>query len=415
MQTSRWPENRLILISLIAFCLLPELGIGIKYLISMMKNGGDILLTPVGSDFTNIWTAAKLTLAGRTDEIFSFQTWHAAQKEFLGLRVLPHVWGYPPHLLPWIAGFGLLPFLPALGVWTAATFALYAVAVCKGRPDWKVLALTLLAAPTSFENIIAGQNGFWVAALLAGGLRILDRRPVAAGVLFGLLTLKPHFGLLLPVALLAGRRWKALFSTAAAAALLGALSLALFGPQPWIDFLRITMPFNAEVLRNPNIGGHTAMYGAMMPGAFAALRILGFSVGAASVAGGLFAAAAALAVFRAFSVPVREELRSAIFLTAALIATPYSYTYDMTLVSASVVSFLCFRQGETLSARELTLLFFVWTCPLGITTLNLQHLPVAPLLLAGFLWYLTAFLEKEVINQPHAADGRLFSSPPTLL
>ena len=38
----------------------------------------------------------------------------------------------------------------------------------------------------------------------------LDRRPVAAGVLIGLLTLKPQLGILFPVMLIASARWRVL-------------------------------------------------------------------------------------------------------------------------------------------------------------------------------------------------------------
>jgi len=37
---------------------------------------------------------------------------------------------------------------------------------------------------------------------------LLERRPVAAGLLFGLLCYKPHFGLLVPVALASGGYWR---------------------------------------------------------------------------------------------------------------------------------------------------------------------------------------------------------------
>ena len=56
-----------------------------------------------------------------------------------------------------------------------------------------------------FVNVGHGQNGFLTAALLGGALHWLDRRPWLAGVLIGCLAYKPQFGVLIPVALLAGR------------------------------------------------------------------------------------------------------------------------------------------------------------------------------------------------------------------
>ena len=45
-----------------------------------------------------------------------------------------------------------------------------------------------------FVNIGHGHNGFLTAALIGSALVVLDRRPVLAGVLFGLIAYKPQFG-----------------------------------------------------------------------------------------------------------------------------------------------------------------------------------------------------------------------------
>ncbi len=49
--------------------------------------------------------------------------------------------------------------------------------------DWLLLAL---AFPAVLINVGHGQNGFLTAALLGGALVVLDRRPLFAGILFGL-------------------------------------------------------------------------------------------------------------------------------------------------------------------------------------------------------------------------------------
>ena len=93
-----------------------------------------------------------------------------------------------------------------LAIWLAASFAAY-LAVMRAilpRPEtWLIAA----AFPAVFVNIGHGQNGFLTAALLGGALHLLDRRPWLAGVLIGCLAYKPQFGVLIPVALLAGGRW----------------------------------------------------------------------------------------------------------------------------------------------------------------------------------------------------------------
>src|SRR5436309_2254785 len=73
-------------------------------------------------------------------------------------------------------------------------------------PIWLLLAA---AYPAVFVNLGHGHNGFLTAALLGGALVLLDRRPIVAGVLFGLMAYKPQFGLMIPLVLIATGRWRA--------------------------------------------------------------------------------------------------------------------------------------------------------------------------------------------------------------
>src|SRR3546814_16239769 len=72
-----------------------------------------------------------------------------------------------------------------------------------------ILVVALLLAPASYINISGGQNGFLTGALLIGGLRLLGPKPILAGICFGLLTVKPPLGILLPFAPVASRHWTA--------------------------------------------------------------------------------------------------------------------------------------------------------------------------------------------------------------
>ena len=55
-------------------------------------------------------------------------------------------------------------------------------------PLWLQLAL---AFPAVLVNIGHGQNGLLTAPLIGGALAVLDRRPIVAGILIGLLAYKP--------------------------------------------------------------------------------------------------------------------------------------------------------------------------------------------------------------------------------
>ncbi len=48
--------------------------------------------------------------------------------------------------------------------------------------------------------------------MLLGSLVLVPQRPILAGVLAGLLTIKPHLGLILPFCFIAGGHWRTFVS-----------------------------------------------------------------------------------------------------------------------------------------------------------------------------------------------------------
>ena len=137
-----------------------------------------------------------------------------------------------------------MPYALALAVWQVATLLLYLGSAladpARRRPPARALRpicltrdrlwlLLALAFPAVFVNIGHGHNGFLTAALLGTALVALDRRPIVAGMLFGLMAYKPQFGVMIPLVLIATGRWRAF---AAAAATVLALALATHGVRP---------------------------------------------------------------------------------------------------------------------------------------------------------------------------------------
>ncbi len=142
-------------------------------------------------------------------------------------------WSYPPHLILFVWPLGLLPYLPAYALWRAGGLALYLWAARRGGVEKKHM-LFLAVAPGVAVNVFFGQNGFLTAALLIGGLVNLDRRPVLSGILFGILTVKPQFGLLVPVLLVITGRWRVIAAAILTTIVLVAATSVWFGPGIWV-------------------------------------------------------------------------------------------------------------------------------------------------------------------------------------
>jgi alpha-1,2-mannosyltransferase len=340
---------------------------------------------PFGADYVNIWTTARMVLDGRVAELFDAAGFHAAQEAMLGRPFQDHNWSYPPHFVPWILVFGLAPYLWGFALWMGTTFGAYLAAVLPGRPQKTSLFLALLLAPSTYANLAGGQNGFLTAALLLGALRLLERHPIWAGVLFGLLTVKPQLGILVPVALIAAGAWRAIFSALITTALSIAASIALFGVEPWIAYLRETTRIQAAVLEYG-----TGLFTLMMPTPFMAARIMDWGIGVGYGLNAVIALGAAIVVGWVYRARWGStDLRAAVLLTATLLASPYAFNYDMTALSAVLLCIMACLPNKAFRQGELLAFIATWSLPMTVLLMNNAGIPLAPVVLAGMLAFLT--------------------------
>jgi hypothetical protein len=264
-----------------------------------------------------------------------------------------------------------MPYPVALAAWLAVTILLYllsirailhvTLAAGAGRdapapdPLWLLLAL---AFPAVFVTIGHGQNGFLTAALFGGALAVVDRRPIVAGVLLGLMVYKPQFGPLIPLALVAGGRWRTALAAGVTVLAFAGVTLALLGPEPWRAFLAESGAMRTQVLEAGSAGWHK------LHGVFAWTRMWGGPVGLAYVLHAAVAVPAAIAVVWTWRAPVRPALRAAALLVGTLVVAPHSHDYDLMLLAPAIafVSTDALRHG--FDTGEKTLLAAVFVMPL---------------------------------------------------
>ncbi|MCH8998749.1 MAG: DUF2029 domain-containing protein [Proteobacteria bacterium] len=255
-------------------------------------------------------------------------------------------------------------------------------------------ALALLIAPSTVLTVTMGQNGFLSAILFVGGMNLLWRAPIWAGILFGLLTFKPQLGLLIPVALLAGCHWRAVASASATAVVLLGGSLIVLGAETWELYLSTTVPFQRLIMEQ-----WTGAMTQMVPSPFMAARLLDLGVPLGYAVQALSLLAAAAGVAWAFRGRVERELQTATVLVATFLATPYIFNYDMTLLSVAIIYLVQRGLDRGFVPGERWLLGFAWLLPVLMMYLH-AIFPVAPFVLAALFAVTLYHVQQARLSTP---------------
>lgn len=352
--------------------------------------GLDAFGYPLGRDFINVWSGPQVAFGDKVATLFDIKAYHQAIGTLFGQPLPFHNWGYPLFTLPAFWPLAQLPYFWALAVWTIALFAVFAaVVLAEVDRSRRLPALALLAlAPACLINTVGGQNGFLSAALFLGGVLNIDRRPVLAGVLIGMLTFKPHLGLVLPFALLALGAWRVIASAAVTAIALVAVSAAIFGLDAWGQYLSLTSTYQTGLLQR-----FQGFYTNMMVSVLACLRLAGLSYAsamAAQAAVAIGAIAGAVWAVRQVGDPCG---RAFILVTATLLATPYAFNYDMTALAAVLVWLMVGRLPWREKAAPVYVL--AWLSPPAVMMLSLYGLGIAPFITLFYLFGMFALALRE--------------------
>ena len=240
----------------------------------------------------------------------------------------------------------------------------------KADSDWLWLLLAV-AFPAVLINIGHGQNGFLTAALLGGALVTLDRRPILAGILFGLLVYKPQYGLMLPIVLVASGRWKCFATAAITVVLLAIATTLVFGASIWNAFLASTDFTRSVVLEQGNTGWYK------IQSVFAWARMWGAPIPLAYVFQGAATLAAAVALFRLWRGSAPYPLKAAALCLATILGTPYSFDYDMMALAPAIAFFAADGLNRGFGPWEKTALAGLWLTPL--LARSITHVSLVPL------------------------------------
>lgn len=348
-----------------------------------LRDGLDRQGTPFGGDFMIFYSASKLTLAGRAAEAYDPGVLLAVQRTVMPPIRAVLLWAYPPTFQAVIAPLALASYAWSLLVWIAVTGAAYVGVIRLISQRAQLATLLAIAFPAAFQNAIQGQNGFLSAAILGLGFLLLDRRPYLAGAVLGLIVVKPHLGVLLPLIFLVGGRWKAILGAACSTLLMVGLSVWLFGADPWLRFIEA----GPMVTRNLESG---ALPWAKMLSAFAALRMAGVPTAVAYAIHGAIALGGAVLAALAWRRPGPTALKAGLAVCATLVILPYGFDYDLVLLAIPLAATAAqgLERGLLPGVKSGLVLGFATPLlgpPLALAT-GINLTPVALLVLLYVLW-----------------------------
>jgi alpha-1,2-mannosyltransferase len=329
-------------------------------------------------DFFSIWSYAKIALSHPATELYDPASLRAAQTTLGMPEDQYYLFAYPPTFLLYIWPLGQFSYNAAYVIWMSATLLFYVLAISIGGRTPPVVVLAALMAPTTTINIVAGQSGFLLAAFLIGGLRVMSSRPVLSGVLLGLATYKPQFGILLPIALVAARQWRCIAAACATTVVLVIITSATFSGTIWLAWLHAFPDAAAQFYKlladnrlMPTVGGD--------------LHALGIPQGAAYVIQVIVGCLAASLVFYSFR-HLPSSLAISVFCAATFLATPYAFIYDLPILTGAVLLFVSYRISCNLplGLPEIGLLILVMTFP-AILAFGDIHAPISSLTVGLFI------------------------------
>ena len=415
-------------IRLVAVALLIASSAGFLFLVVTSHGAVDLQGRPLGTDFSNVYAAGSYVLGGDADAAFDPPQQFAREQAIFGATTQFYGWHYPPYFLFIAAALAWMPYGLALAVWQAATLGLYLLVIRaivatsfrgpptgparSGRPDDKLRGspesittetqertprprlrkswlsipdsrsaasgmtvewlLLALAFPAVLINVGQGQNGFLTAALLGGALVVLDRRPILAGILFGLLVYKPQYGLMLPIVLGGERPLEMLRRRGGDRRDIDDRDHAdLRRRRSGSAFLASTHFTRTVVLEQGNTGWYK------IQSVFAWARMWGAPIPLAYALQGALIVALGAALARLWRSAAPYPLKAAALCLATILATPYSFDYDM-MVLAPAIAFLAvdgFMRG--FAPWEKTVLAALWLVPL--VARSVAHVSLIPL------------------------------------
>ena len=304
------------------------------------------------ADFAHFYTLGHLARQHQVATLYDATGLRQAHIDLVpssAAHVFPPV--YPPQVALLFAPFSIVSYEHALLVWNVLTAVLYAVIVwttwtrVSDRLANRAMVFTAAAAfPPVWSLLLTGQNTIIIlAAIWAGWLALERGRPVIAGMAFGLLAIKPQFGIPFAVVVLAGREWSMLGGAVASVVVQACAVWLTLGWEAFEGFARtLPMTFGQyQVLESKPFMNHS-------------LRSL-TQLAPTWIAAPLWVALAVAVLWstaRVWRSGAPLHVRLGVVILASGLVNPHFQIYDVTILALPLLWLGAFMQESARQARS---------------------------------------------------------------
>jgi hypothetical protein len=319
--------------------------------------GGTTYRDPLGqlkwTDFVFFYTLGDIARNGPVSDLYNPQTLYQHQVARVPASAPEHYFPvYPPQVALVFAPLANLPYHVAAVLWALVNIVVYGAAVYLAwRPMRRELAryslvgVAAAAFPPFWNVILHGQTtAILIIAFSAAAIAMAHGRKMLAGLAFGLLLIKPQFGLVLAAVVLTCGEWSILAGLVLSACIQALAVAGVLGPTVIVDYLHV-LPRIAAVrdALEPSV--------AQLHSLSVLTRLLpGYAAPIAWLVASAMVCWMTVRVWRS-SVPV--SVRMGALVIGSTLVNPHLIVYDAAVIAAPLVSISGWLETQTGRASDL--------------------------------------------------------------
>jgi alpha-1,2-mannosyltransferase len=350
---------------------------------------------PIGTDFSSFYTASQIALSGKAADVYNPAVHFEAQRILFAPNYHDYYgFFYPPTFLLVCEALALVPYKAALFIWQAGGMLFYFLSLRFILPRTINSALLILGFPAVFLALGHGQNSFLTVGLFVIAFVCLRTRPVISGICFGLLAYKPQLALIVPIAMIASRNWRAFISAALTVMFFAGMTAFIFGANIFMHYAHLGSTTRVDLLEKGGPGWHK------LQSLFAALRAFDVPVSISYILQALLTLLCIIMVWRTWRSQASEFLKYAILCMGCLLATPFVLDYDLLLLAPALIGYGLHAAKYGWQRGDKIMFVFIYASP--IITRIVAERSFIPLGFIGVIWLGFKVL-KRTKEAPHYA------------